>query len=38
MSEKQSLAVVWAVSTLRPYPIEVHFTIYTDQVSLRWLM
>ena len=36
--EKECLAVVWALTTLRPYLQGVQFTAYSDQASLRWLM
>ena len=36
--EKQCLAVVWALTTLRPYLQGEQFTVYSDQASLRWLM
>ena len=36
--EKECLAVVWALTTLRPYLQGVRFTVYSDQASLRWLM
>ena len=36
--EKECLAVVWALTTLRPYLQGVQFTVYSDQASLRWLM
>ena len=36
--EKECLAVVWALTTLRPYLQCKTFTVYSDQASLRWLM
>ena len=36
--EKECLAVVWALTTLRPYLQGEIFTVHTDQSSLRWLM
>ena len=36
--EKEWLAVVWALTTLRPYLQGEKFTVHTDQSSLRWLM
>ena len=38
VTEKECLAVVWAVTTLRPYLQFVTFSIYTDHAPLRWLM
>ena len=36
--EKECLAVVWALTTLRPYLQGEQFTLYSDQASLRWLI
>lgn len=37
-TEKEWLAIVWAVLTLRPYREEVRFTIRTNHYSLCWLL
>ena len=37
-SERECLAVVWALQTLRPYLIYEHTTVHTDHRALHWLM
>ena len=38
VSEKECLAVIWAVQNLRPCLYGEHFIVHTDRASLRWLM
>jgi len=37
-TERECLAVVWAVTTLRPYIERTRFVVRTDHNALRWLM
>lgn len=37
-TEKECLAVIWAVRQFRPYIEGYRFTVVTDRSSLRWLM
>lgn len=37
-SEKQCLAVIWALEHFHPYTEGIHVTIFTDHNSLKWLM
>jgi RNase H-like domain found in reverse transcriptase len=37
-TEKEALAIVWAVTHLRPYAERTHFTVRTDHSSLQWLL
>ncbi len=37
-SERECLAVLWALKTLRPYLMYERFMVYTDHAALRWLL
>ena len=37
-TEKEALAIVWAVTHLRPYVERTHFIVRTDHSSLQWLL
>ena len=37
-SERECLAVVWALKTLRPYLMYERFVVHTDNAALHWLL
>lgn len=37
-SEREWIAVIWGLKTLRPYLMNENFTVYTDHEALRWIL
>ncbi len=38
VTERKCLAVVWAVTPLRPFVEGIHFVVRTDHAALRWIL
>lgn len=36
-TEKESLAIIWGIRQMRPYPEGYEFIVITDHLSLKWL-